>query len=84
MSLNVPIQLARKTEAQWATQNPTLLAGQIAISSDAGIVNNYKVGPGKWMDLDYVIPDNSDTLAQILDVIAEPPTYTAPTASPRR
>lgn len=66
MSLNGPIQLARKTQAAWAAQNPTLLAGQLAISLDATIPNDFKVGPGVWSDLPYVLQALANLKANVV------------------
>ena len=51
--VNVKIQEAYDTEANWSTNNPVLLEGQIAISSDKN--GMYKVGDGTstWSALSY-------------------------------
>ena len=41
------IQFKRKTKSEWEQENPTLLAGEIAIATDGGDVNFLKVGDGK-------------------------------------
>lgn len=52
------IQHARATEAQWTTNNPVLLDGQIYISSDvfySGTSPKFKIGKGTtWSTTDYV------------------------------
>jgi len=48
--LNGSIQIWQRTHSQWATDDPTLLAGQIADSSDLG---KMKIGPGVWSSLPY-------------------------------
>jgi hypothetical protein len=47
------IQLRRDTEAQWIANNPTLSAGEVALSLD---INKIKFGDGtkSWTQLDYV------------------------------
>ncbi len=47
------IQFKRKTKSEWEQENPTLLAGEIAIATDGGDVNFLKVGDGKtpWNSL---------------------------------
>ena len=51
--INVKIRDAYDTEANWMENNPTLLQGQVAISSDKH--GMYKVGDGTktWSQLDY-------------------------------
>lgn len=58
--LKVQQQQARKTEAEWTTQNPVLRNGQLAYSSDKN--NKYKIGDGKakWSELPYVLPTKTD------------------------
>lgn len=51
--INAKIQEAYDTEANWSQNNPVLLSGQIAFSSDK--YGYYKVGDGtkRWNQLDY-------------------------------
>lgn len=52
--LNVRIELKYDTEANWSKNNPVLLVGEMAISSDKGFI--YKIGDGakKWSELKYL------------------------------
>ena len=51
--INAKIQEAYDTEANWTQNNPVLLAGQVAFSSDK--YGYFKVGDGtkQWNQLDY-------------------------------
>lgn len=64
------IQLLRKTEAEFAADNPVLLAGQIAISSDSTPPNKHKVGDGAtaWSALSYATADTSAIEANIIQL----------------
>lgn len=50
------IQLLRKTEAEFAADNPVLLAGQVAISSDNGDLHKVGDGVTAWSALSYASP----------------------------
>lgn len=52
-TINVKLKQRYDTENNWATKNPVLLAGEMAISSDKDY--RYKVGNGtaKWSELSY-------------------------------
>lgn len=58
-SINAKVKLRIDTEANWTSSNPTLLAGEVAISSDqlhAGTDQpKFKIGNGSdaWSSLDY-------------------------------
>lgn len=58
--INVKIREAYDTEANWLANNPKLLQGQVAISSDKH--GMYKVGDGNktWSQLDYTSHPASD------------------------
>ena len=58
--LRVKIQDAYDTELNWKTNDPVLLSGQVAFSSDK--YGKYKVGDGvkTWNQLEYVKPSWSD------------------------
>lgn len=58
--LKVKIQEAYDTELNWETNDPVLLSGQVAFSSDK--YGKYKVGDGvkTWNQLEYVKPSWSD------------------------
>lgn len=58
--LKVKIQEAYDTELNWKTNDPVLLSGQVAFSSDK--YGKYKVGDGikTWNQLEYVKPSWSD------------------------
>lgn len=51
-TINYRMQQKRDTEADWTSENPTLLAGEIGVESDTG---KFKIGDGStaWNDLDY-------------------------------
>ena len=59
--LNVRVKNKTATEANWTTNNPVLLAGEIAISSDTNMI---KVGngTGTWSTLSYI---NSNTAVKL-------------------
>lgn len=74
-TLTAQIKLRRDTEANWTASNPTLAAGEIAISSDilhAGTDQpKFKIGDGSqtWTNLDYYPIGGAGvtpTLAQVL------------------
>ena len=52
-TLNVRMKQAVRTEAEWTSDNPVLLEGEVAYSSDKN--NMYKVGDGTktWSQLSY-------------------------------
>lgn len=65
--INVKIQEAYDTEANWKSKNSILLAGQVAYSSDK--YGQYKIGDGKktWSQLEYVPPSShTHTATQIV------------------
>ena len=59
-TLTAKIQLRRDTSANWTTNNPILLAGEIAFTSDVFYTGTdqqrFKIGDGvqTWSQLDYV------------------------------
>lgn len=59
-TLKTRVKHAYKTESEWSSSNPTLLAGEIAYSSDKN--NKYKIGNGTstWSQLAYVLPTKED------------------------
>lgn len=63
-TITAKIQLRRDTSANWTTNNPILLSGEIALSTDVLYTNTdqprYKIGNGvdTWLNLDYV-PEGS-------------------------
>lgn len=73
--VNVKIAEAYDTEENWASSNPVLLKGQIAISSDKN--SKYKVGDGEktWSQLAYAKADL--TKSDIVSALG----YTPPTAN---
>ena len=62
-TINTRIVLKTDTEALWTSNNPVLLKGELAISSD---VNKIKIGDGSsnWSDLEYsgLSPEEVTTL----------------------
>lgn len=58
-TLNVRMKQAVRTEAEWTSDNPVLLEGEVAYSSDKN--NMYKVGDGTktWSQLSYNIASTS-------------------------
>jgi hypothetical protein len=63
-TITATIQLRRDTSANWTTNNPILLSGEIALSTDVLYTGTdqprYKIGNGvdTWLNLDYV-PEGS-------------------------
>jgi hypothetical protein len=63
-TITAQIQLRRDTSANWTTNNPILLSGEIALSTDVLYTGTdqprYKIGNGvdTWLNLDYV-PEGS-------------------------
>lgn len=59
-TLNVKIQEAHDTEANWSKKNPVLLSGQLAFSTDKNWM--YKIGNGTktWSELNYIVPSWGD------------------------
>lgn len=57
------IQIRRGTAAEWTSANPTLAAGELALSTDLGRI---KVGNGSsaWSSLPYISPLNTDQLTE--------------------
>lgn len=59
-TLTAKIQLRRDTSANWTTNNPILLAGEVAFTSDVFYTGTdqqrFKIGDGvqTWLQLDYV------------------------------
>jgi hypothetical protein len=59
-TLTAQIQLRRDTSANWTTNNPILLAGEVAFTSDVFYTGTdqqrFKIGDGvqTWLQLDYV------------------------------
>lgn len=59
-TITAQIQLRRDTSANWTANNPILLAGEMALSTDVLYTGTdqprYKIGNGvdAWLDLDYV------------------------------
>ena len=59
-TITAKIQLRRDTSANWTANNPILLAGEMALSTDVLYTGTdqprYKIGNGvdAWLDLDYV------------------------------
>ena len=66
-NLNIRIKHKYDTEANWNKNNPVLLSGEIAITSDK--FGNHKVGDGthKWSELSYVKADltKSDVISAL-------------------
>lgn len=82
-TLKTRIRHAYKTEAEWASSNPVLLAGEEVYSSDN---NKKKIGNGtsKWSELSYVIPSKSDIgLGNVPNVATNDQTPTFSQASSR-
>ena len=63
-TITAQIQLRRDTSANWTSNNPILLAGEVALSTDVLYTGTdqprYKIGNGvdTWLNLDYV-PEGS-------------------------
>lgn len=82
-TLKTRIRHAYKTEAEWTSSNPVLLAGEQAYNSDN---NKYKIGDGTstWSQLSYVIPSKSDVgLGNVPNVATNDQTPTFSQASTR-
>ena len=66
-NLNIRIKHKYDTEANWNKNNPVLLSGEIAITSDK--FGKHKVGDGthKWSELSYVKADltKSDVISAL-------------------
>lgn len=58
-TINVKVKQRTDTESNWASKNPVLLKGEMAISSDKN--NKYKIGDGTsvWSALSYAKADLS-------------------------
>lgn len=58
-TINVKVKQRTDTESNWASKNPVLLNGEMAISSDKN--NKYKIGDGTsvWSALSYAKADLS-------------------------
>lgn len=58
-TINVKVKQRTDTESNWASKNPVLLNGEMAISSDKN--NKYKIGDGTsvWSTLSYAKADLS-------------------------
>lgn len=71
-TLNVKIQEAHDTEANWIKNNPVLLSGQLAFSTDKNWM--YKIGNGTktWRQLNYIVPSWGD-------IVDKPSTFTPST-----
>lgn len=71
-TLNVKIQEAHDTEANWSKKNPVLLSGQLAFSTDKNWM--YKIGNGTktWSQLNYIVPSWGD-------IVDKPSTFTPST-----
>ena len=67
-NLNIRIKHKYDTEANWNKNNPVLLSGEIAITSDK--FGKHKVGDGthKWSELSYVKADLTKSDVIYLDV----------------
>ena len=63
------MQQLRGIAADWTSNNPTLLSGEIGIETDTG---KFKIGPGAWNSLDYFA-------AAWDDVTGKPSTFTPAT-----
>jgi len=70
-TITAQIQLRRDTSANWTTNNPVLLAGEMALSTDILYSGTdqprYKIGNGvdTWLNLDYV-PEGSTSYPENL------------------
>ena len=59
-TITAQIQLRRDTSANWTSNNPILLEGEMALSTDVLYAGTdqprYKIGNGvdEWLNLDYV------------------------------
>lgn len=63
------IQLRRGTEAQWASANPTLAAGEIGIATD---INKFKIGNGStaWSSLAYATQTPTEIQSAISSAVS--------------
>ena len=66
-TLKVRNRIATKTSAEWETENPILLKGEMGYDS---ISNKVKVGDGvtKWTELDYMMSVDINVINKILDI----------------
>ena len=71
-TITAQIQLRRDTSANWTSNNPILLAGEMALSTDVLYLGTdqprYKIGNGvdEWLNLDYVPEGGTSTYPENL------------------
>jgi hypothetical protein len=67
-TLTAAIKHKRDTAANWTTNNPVLLEGQIGFEKNGSVYTQFKVGDGvtAWNSLAYFIISTNGTLSQVL------------------